>query len=270
MFPYTASAGNLTLYAQWSLNTYNLTFDTQGGSAVTATTFDVENSVAAPSDPTRDGYTFAGWATTPSGTAVTFPYSPAAADLTLYALWQEVVELSPSAPATISVPVVTDLYEAPGSDDRHSLVGLRLADVERIFIGGIEVTLVAQSDTLITIVGLEGFAPGNYDVELFGPFGRLIVQGLFQQSSTDPGPIGSTKLLEDGILKVRVFNAASGEKIQVFHNGKELAWVRTENPRHPKLHRGYLVRTVVLRPGKNVFEFFVDGERIRRNAYAGY
>lgn len=268
-FPYGASAGDLTLYAQWTLNTYNLTFDSQGGSDVPAATFDVENPVAAPSAPTRDGYTFTGWSTTNDGSAISFPFSAGAGDLTLYATWQESEILSPAAPVSRPMPKVTRVADPSGDGALFGLVGSNLADVSKVVIGGIEAVLVDASDPELLIKGLEALEPGNYDIELYGPFGRLVVQDLFEIQELDHGPLGSTKLLDDRLLKIRVFNAASGEKIQIFHNGREIAWVRTVDETDPKLHKGYLVRTLKLKPGKNVFEVYVDGERIRRNAYAG-
>lgn len=268
-FPYSSSAGDLTLYALWTLNTYNLTFDSQGGSNIDATTFDVENLISAPSAPAREGYDFLGWSTSAEGSAVTFPYAASAGDLTLYAQWQEIEVASPSAPVGRPLPQVTSVTDSKENGTLFGLVGSNLDNVTKVVIGGIEVVLVDVADHELSIEGLDALQPGNYDIELYGPFGRLVVQGLFRIDAVDAGPVGSTKLLEDGLLKVRVFNAASGEKIQIFHNGREIAWVRTIDEGDPRLHNGYLVRTVNLRPGKNVFEIYVDGERIRRNAYAG-
>jgi uncharacterized repeat protein (TIGR02543 family) len=84
-----STLANLTLYAMWSPNSYAVTFDSQGGGVVSSGTYSTGGSVASPSDPSRTGYTFAGWFTSPSGgTALTFPYSPSGTgDITLYAQW---------------------------------------------------------------------------------------------------------------------------------------------------------------------------------------
>ena len=55
------STGNRTYTATWQINQYTITFDSNGGSTVPSITQDYASAVSAPSDPTREGYTFAGW-----------------------------------------------------------------------------------------------------------------------------------------------------------------------------------------------------------------
>ena len=52
---------SLTVYAQWTINTYTITFDSDGGSEVTTITQDYSTDIQVPLDPTREGYTFNGW-----------------------------------------------------------------------------------------------------------------------------------------------------------------------------------------------------------------
>src|SRR5690554_520102 len=81
------SIGNLTLYAKWTLNSYTLSFNSNGGSPVTAITQDYATTVSKPTDPTKVGYTFAGWYSDSNlSTAYTFTTLPAE-DITLYAKW---------------------------------------------------------------------------------------------------------------------------------------------------------------------------------------
>lgn len=47
--------------AKWSVNKYTITFDSNGGTAVDPIVADYGTAITAPSDPTRTGYTFAGW-----------------------------------------------------------------------------------------------------------------------------------------------------------------------------------------------------------------
>ena len=59
--PTTMPAENMTVTAQWEINRYTITFDTAGGSEIAPITQDYGTNIAAPADPTRDGYTFIGW-----------------------------------------------------------------------------------------------------------------------------------------------------------------------------------------------------------------
>ena len=79
--PATMPANNLTIKAQWKINQYTITFDTDGGSAVTSITQDYGTTIAKPTDPTKTGYTFAGWDKEIPGTMP-------AGDMTVTAKWK--------------------------------------------------------------------------------------------------------------------------------------------------------------------------------------
>ena len=59
--PETMPAENITVKAQWEINQYTITFDTNGGSEIAPITQDYGTKITAPADPTRKGYTFKGW-----------------------------------------------------------------------------------------------------------------------------------------------------------------------------------------------------------------
>ena len=59
--PETMPAENITVKAQWKINQYTITFDTNGGSEIAPITQDYETAITAPDNPTRKGYTFKGW-----------------------------------------------------------------------------------------------------------------------------------------------------------------------------------------------------------------
>jgi len=59
--PATIPAENITCVAQWTINQYTITFNTAGGSVIAPITQDYATAVVAPANPTREGYTFAGW-----------------------------------------------------------------------------------------------------------------------------------------------------------------------------------------------------------------
>ena len=59
--PETMPAENITVKAQWEINQYTITFDTNGGSEIAPITQDYGTEITAPANPTRKGYTFKGW-----------------------------------------------------------------------------------------------------------------------------------------------------------------------------------------------------------------
>ena len=59
--PETMPAENITVKAQWEINQYTITFDTNGGSEIAPITQDYGTKITAPDNPTRKGYTFRGW-----------------------------------------------------------------------------------------------------------------------------------------------------------------------------------------------------------------
>jgi uncharacterized repeat protein (TIGR02543 family) len=52
---------NTTLYAKWTINSYTVSFDVDGGTAVSAQTINHFDKVVKPEPPTKTGHTFAGW-----------------------------------------------------------------------------------------------------------------------------------------------------------------------------------------------------------------
>ena len=81
--------GPITLHAQWTPISNAVTYNTQGGSSVSAGSFLTGGSITLPSAPTRSGYTFNGWFTAANGgSALSSPYTPVATSaITLYAQW---------------------------------------------------------------------------------------------------------------------------------------------------------------------------------------
>ena len=77
----------LNLYAGWTQNTYQITFDTVGGSTVATMTKTYGEEITRPADPTKDGYDFAGWYE--NGTAFTAWTTMPARNIALTAQWTD-------------------------------------------------------------------------------------------------------------------------------------------------------------------------------------
>ncbi len=84
-----ATAGDHTLYAHWTANSYTLTYDAQSGTACTPASVIYDSAYGTLATTTRTGYAFAGWWTASSGgTQVLDTTTVATAgDHTLYAHW---------------------------------------------------------------------------------------------------------------------------------------------------------------------------------------
>ncbi len=77
----------ITLYAQWSINSYTVTFNSAGGTIVAPITQTYSDVIAKPDDPTRYGYNFMGWMN--GDELVTFPVT-LTDNLNLTAKWEAV------------------------------------------------------------------------------------------------------------------------------------------------------------------------------------
>ena len=91
--------GRVTLYAVWSAKTYSVNYNANGGSGapVSQTKYHGLKLMIPSIEPTRSGYTFLGWDTSPTATSAT--YQPGDwyytnANRTFYAVWKK------NAPAT--------------------------------------------------------------------------------------------------------------------------------------------------------------------------
>ena len=80
--PTTMPAENMTVTAQWEINQYTITFDTNGGSGIAPITQDYGTAITAPADPTREGYTFIGW-------DMEIPTTMPAENMTVTAQWKD-------------------------------------------------------------------------------------------------------------------------------------------------------------------------------------
>ncbi len=79
---------DMTLYAEWMIQEYNVTFNSKGGSYVPNQVLECDNYVFQPDPPTKKGYVFAGWYTSETySTKWDFKNQKVSSDVTLYAKW---------------------------------------------------------------------------------------------------------------------------------------------------------------------------------------
>ena len=89
----TGTIGNITLYAKWEVTDYSITYELNGGTNAEEnlryTEYTILSETIALADPTREGYTFAGWYQTKeySGAKITEIEQGSVGNLTLYAKW---------------------------------------------------------------------------------------------------------------------------------------------------------------------------------------
>ena len=79
--PTTMPAGNMTITAQWQVNQYTITFKPENGGQNIVIKQDYGTAITAPANPTKTGYTFAGW-------DKTIPTTMPAENMTITARWQ--------------------------------------------------------------------------------------------------------------------------------------------------------------------------------------
>lgn len=84
----TTITADMTLYAQWTINKYTVTFDTNGGTMVNPVIAEHGKTVSKPADPTRTNYTFTGWYTAKTGGEKFDFAKPITSNVTVFAQWQ--------------------------------------------------------------------------------------------------------------------------------------------------------------------------------------
>ncbi len=101
------TASNHTLYAQWSKNTYTLSFNANGGSGGPSPLTGLSGYTIPSTLPTRFGYTFKGWARSSTSTSVELTPGSSiglSANTTLYAVWES------ATPLYVNSPNDADIY----------------------------------------------------------------------------------------------------------------------------------------------------------------
>jgi len=84
----TMKAEDITLYAKWTINSYTITFDSNGGTDLDSITQDYLTDISDPTNPTKVGYTFDGWYYDRDLVSLYTLTTMPAEDIILYAKWK--------------------------------------------------------------------------------------------------------------------------------------------------------------------------------------
>lgn len=83
-----------TLYAQWTINTYMVRYETDGGTTVRAQKYEHGEKIELPENPIKNGLYFSGWYSDAEFTQEVSSSSLVLSDMTLYARWVESIAVS--------------------------------------------------------------------------------------------------------------------------------------------------------------------------------
>ena len=205
----TVPMGNHTLYAQWTIQTYTITFNPAGGTGSTTTqvaTFGVAAPLNPGTEPVRTGYLLSGWKADPYGTTSDYKTGDSIVDLgniTLYAHWI----------------AVTDVLEVKG-DGIRVLLGEWSGNISTtltyyIRLDGAPIT-AAEADRLTfklqthsDFAGLTAREPVTYSVDTFASLAKsggdvvYTYAGVETIDGKDYGKIEiSATMLKSGVVRV--------------------------------------------------------------------
>ena len=101
-------AENITITGTWkktATDTYTVKFESNGGSTVADQKVNYNGKATKPADPTKSGYTFAGWYTDKETLTNKYDFdTPVIKDITLYAKWNDIyVPYYPPVPPTVKI-----------------------------------------------------------------------------------------------------------------------------------------------------------------------
>jgi len=145
--------GNITLTAKWNENEkakYTVTFNSNGGSAVSAQTITEGGKASRPSDPTRSGYNFGGWLL--NGSAYDFN-STVNGNITLTAKWNQKTYIVRVTPVDQYSPDrILSVYEegTPISVSAIKYNGATLCNGSNMVVNMYEITGISSVTVVLT------------------------------------------------------------------------------------------------------------------------
>ena len=235
----TVTYGNKTFYAHYSVNTYTVNFNSNGGSSVSSKTVTFGSNYGSLPTPSRTGYTFAGWYTAASGgTQITSSSTMNTnANVTLYAHWSPrtfTVSFDSNGGSAVSSKSVT--YDSTyGTLPTPTRTGYTFVGWFTAASGGSQVT----SSTKVTITGnqtLYAHWKGNTITVAFdnnGGYGNVPSQSYVVGNTYGSLPAGSTP--PTGYAFAGWFTAKSG--------GVQITTSSTVSPSYTTLYAQYKVKS---------------------------
>ena len=190
--PTTMPAENMTVTAQWEINQYTITFDTNGGSEIAPITQDYGTAITAPADPTREGYTFIGWDTE-------IPTTMPAENITLKAKWKDIEK------PTGEIIIDTNKWH---SFLNKLTLGLFFKDSQEVTINASDNSGIVFVSYLVTNQDLSEEELGSlvyraYDEPfLIEPNGEYIVYAMLVDESMNITYLRSDRITLDNVLPV--------------------------------------------------------------------
>ena len=190
--PTTMPAENMTVTAQWKINRYTITFDTNGGSEIVPITQDYGTAITSPADPTREGYAFIGWDTE-------IPTTMPAENITLKAKWKDIEK------PTGEIVIGTNKWQ---SFLNKLTLGLFFKDSQEVTINASDNSGTVFVSYLVTNRDLSEEELGSlvyraYDEPfLIEPNGEYIVYAMLVDESMNITYLRSDRITLDNVLPV--------------------------------------------------------------------
>ena len=148
---------NVEFSVEYSINKYMISFDTDGGTTVESITLDYGSEIPLPSEPTKEGYTFAGW-------DKEIPATMPAENLTIKAEWTANPYVITIEGEGITVKNGETVIESGTSVDYDTVLTIIIADKEE-YTGTVKV-----GDTIVngtwTVKGDVTFT-GTYSINQY-------------------------------------------------------------------------------------------------------
>jgi uncharacterized repeat protein (TIGR02543 family) len=193
---YTNVIGDLTVTAQYTINTYTVTFDKNGGDTganpPTKTATYGGNVGTLPIPPTKTGHTFVGWNTAADGSGSIFTVATVVtANITVYAQWAEIkvtgISIIPKT-LTLAVGVEGLLTVTITPDNAHNTnITWSNSNPEVATVFDNKVIAVSAGTTTITVKTEDGGHTDTCTITVVVPVDTITVTGVEGATTVEKG-----------------------------------------------------------------------------------